>query len=315
MADSLVDLVTAGIITDPLTVGLQTMIREEEPLIDRMPWVSLPQGKDAYLWYREIGLGTAAWRAVNSSWESDHATWTQRRAGLSILGGEVEVDTFIKNTMGGAIGDIKGQLFSAKMRAVKLEWLEAFFEGDSGVDPNSMDGLRARLGGTGADFPVGGSTVTDATALTLEKLDQVIDYIRGSAPDAIMMNQFLRRKVNALRRLAGQAQEMVDANFGKQIPSYVGIPMLVIQRENDMSSVLGFDEDPGDGGDDAASIYLAKFGREDVFSILGHGGAWQVHDMGEQQASPRHLGRVELYTNVVIKHPRSAARISRIGQV
>lgn len=314
MADSLVDLVTAGIVTDPLTVGLQTMIREEEPLIDRMPWVSLPQGKDAYTWYREIGLGTASWRAVNSSWESDHASWTQRRAGLSILGGEVEVDSFIKNTMGSGIGDIKQQLFSAKMRAVKLEWLESFFEGDSGVDTNSMDGLRARLAGSNADFPVAGSATTDATALTLEKLDEVLDFIRGDA-SAIMMNQFLRRKVNALRRAAGQAQEMVDANFGKQIPSYVGVPMLVIQREDTMASVLGFDEDPGDGGDDAASIYIAKFGREDLFSILGHGGAWQVHDMGEQQASPRFLGRIELYTNIVIKHPRSAARISRLGQV
>lgn len=314
MADSLVDLVTAGIVTDPLSVGLQTMIREEEPLIDRMPWVTLPQGKDAYTWYREIGLGTAAWRAVNSTYDADHATWTQRRAGLSILGGEVEVDSFIKNTMGSGIGDIKDQLYKAKMRAVKLEWLESFFEGDSGVDTNSMDGLRARLGGSNADFPMGGSANTDAIALTLEKLDEVLDFIRGDA-SAILMNQFLRRKVNALRRAAGQAQEMVDANFGKQIPSYVGVPMLVIQREDTMSSILGFDEDPGDGGDDAASIYVAKFGREDVFNILGYGGAWQVHDMGEQQAAPRHLGRIELYTNVVIKHPRSAARISRIGQL
>lgn len=297
-----------------MTAGLQTMIREEEPLIDRLSWVPLPQGKDAYTWYRETGLGTASWRAVNSSWESDHATWTKRNAGLSILGGEVEVDTFIKNTMGGAIGDIKGQLFSAKMRAVKLEWLESFFEGDSGVDPNSMDGLRARIGGTNADFPVAGSAVTDASALTLEKLDEAIDYIRGG-PSAILGNQFIRRKINALMRAAGQTQEMISGNFGRQFSSYAGVPILIIQRENDMSSVLDFDEDPGDGGDDAASIYLAKFGREDLFCILGNGGAWQVNDMGVQQASPRHLGRIELYTNIVIKHPRSVARISRVGQI
>jgi hypothetical protein len=142
-----------------------------------------------------------------------------------------------------------------------------------------------------------------------------MDFVYHGGPNVIMGNQFGRRKVNALVRAAGQAQETVSGTFGKQFTSYAGVPYLVIQRENDMTSILGFDEDPGDGGDDSSSLWLARFGREDCFSILGNGGAWEVRDFGEQQAAPRVLGRCQIYVGLVTKHPRCIARVSKWGQI
>jgi hypothetical protein len=38
----------------------------------------------------------------------------------------------------------------------------------------------------------------------------------------------------------------------------------------------------------------------------------EVTDFGEIQSAPRHLGRIEFYAGMAIKHPRAAARIRGI---
>lgn len=315
MTDTLLDLAEAGKVTDPLSAGLQVMIVEEEPLLERLPWVRIPQGKNAYEWFREVSLPTASFRAVNGTWDADFGRVIPKREPLAILGGEVEIDTFILDTMGGKLTpDIKRRQYEMKMRAAKQKWLETFFEGDTGVDINAFDGLRPRVAGTNMDLPMGGQSNTNALPLTLDRLDEAIDAVRGG-PSCIIGNQWIRRKINALVRSSGQAFETVSTTFGKQLSTYAGVPILVIQRENDMSSILDFDEDPGDGGDDAASIYLPRFGREDVFGILGFGGAWEVRDHGEQEAAPRVLGRLQVYVGLVTAHPRSVARISKVGKI
>ena len=53
---------------------------------------------------------------------------------------------------------------------------------------------------------------------------------------------------------------MVTTSLGEQLGAYANAPILVIQRRDDQSSILAFDEDPGDGGDDGASLYVANIG-------------------------------------------------------
>lgn len=302
---------------DGLTAGLQQILVQEEPLLDRMSWHQLGPNEPQYRWLRASQLPTSSFRAVNAGWDADHGVIVPKFEPLAILGGEVEIDEFILDTMGGGSGkapDIWATQLQMKLLAAKEKWLTTLFEGDVGVDPASFDGLRVRLGGTSADINAGGTSNTDAVALSLEKLDEAKDFIFGGA-SAIITNQWGKRKINALMRAAGQTQEMLTTQFGQQLDMYAGVPIIVIQRQNDMSSIIGFDEDPGDGGDDAASTYLVKWGEEGVMGILGNGGAWQVKNMGEQQAAPRRLGRLSVYVGLVIKHPRAAVRLSRIGQL
>lgn len=314
MADVLMDLTEAGKTTDAaVTKAIRSIIVEEEPLLEYIKWEKLPAGQSSYKYFQERRLPTTSFRAVNSGWDSDRSIVIPRQENLAILGGEVKIDTFIQDTMGGLVnGTPKANEFARMARSAKIEWLEAFFEGDSGVDPNSFEGLRTRIDGTALNFDM--SSGTDRAVLTLEKLDEVLDAVI-MGPNVLCMNQFLRRKVNALMRAAGQSQESVSTTFGKQIPKYADVPMLVIQRGDNMTSILDFDEDPGDGGDDTASIYAIRFGEDYVFGILGNGGAWEVKDFGEMQADPQILGRLSVYVGLVTMHPRSYARLHSIGEL
>jgi hypothetical protein len=294
-----------------LQAGVQMLIVQENPMFEKISWAELGQGKGSYGWHEDGALPSVAFRAVNASYTADVGHIVPRSEGLSILGGEVKLDRFLQSTTGAGGGDRvsldqKAIQFEMKARAAKLEFEEQFFEGDSGLNFNAFDGLRARAIENSSQNIVqaaGGGT------LTLAKMDEVADSIRGG-PSGWAMNVTLRRKVNALIRAASTAQEMVTTEFGKQLPTYAGVPMWVVQREDDQSTILGFDEDPGDGAADTASIYGLRFGNEDdIFGILGSGGAWEVQDFGELQASPQLLGRMEVYIGLVVKHKRSFARL------
>ena len=101
--------------------------------------------------------------------------------------------------------------------------------------------------------------------LTLAKLDEMIDAVQGT-PDVIFCNKTMRRKINALMRAAGQATETVSDAFGRQINSYAGCGIGVIEEDAEGNAILGFDEE-----DDTTSIYACKFGFE-MLSGLQNGG-------------------------------------------
>jgi hypothetical protein len=319
MAETLMSMAEAGKYTRPFQAGVQVQIVEEEPLLDFIRWKQLPKGNSSYDWFDESDLPSAAFRAVGGGYTADTGIFLPKSEPLSILGGEMEIDNFITDTQGAKLPDFVSRHVEMKMRAARNAWLEEFFEGDVGIDTNGFDGLRVRATESTMDFDMSGTGSTDVAALTLATLDQVLDAVHGRNGDKIIAsNQFLRRKVSALVRAAGQAREMVDRqNFGEQMLAYAGAPLIVIQKENDQSSILAFDEDPGDGGDDAASMYVIKFGdEEDVFGILGNGGAWEVRFLtDEQESNPRDLRRINVYVGLVTAHPRAFARINSIGQL
>lgn len=320
MAQTLMDLTEAAKVTRPLTTGVRVKIIEEEPIFDYIHWMQLPPGTSQYEWYEESDLPTAAFRAVGGSWTADTGILVPRFEGLAILGGEMEMDKYLEDTQGNKFDGWIRHHAEMKMRAASNKWMLELFEGDVGIDPNGFDGLRVRAAESSMNFDMSGSGSTDVATLTLAKLDEVFDAVHGGNGFKILAgNQWLRRKISALVRAAGQAREMVDRDgvFGQQLQLYAGVPLVVIQKEHDMSSILDFDEDPGDGGDDAASMYCIRFGNEeDVFGILGNGGAWELRTIAdEQEANPRSLRRVSVYVGTVTAHPRAFARLNSIGQL
>ncbi len=319
MAETLMSMAEAGKYTRPLTTGVQVKIVEEEPMLDFIKWKQLPKGNSSYEWFEESDLPASAFRAVGGSWTASTGILVPRFEPISILGGEVKFDVFIEDTQGDKLPGFIQHHLEMKMRAVRNDWLQEFFEGDTGVDTNGFDGLRVRATESTMDFDMSGSGSSDRAALTLAKLDEVLDAVHGpNGQKVIAMNQWLRRKVSALVRAAGQAREVVDrTGFGQQLEAYALAPMVVIQKENDMSTILDFDEDPGDGGDDTASVYVIKFGdEEDVFGILGNGGAWELRGItDEAEASPQSIRRVSVYPGLVTAHPRAFARINSVGKI
>ncbi len=283
--------------------GIVRIISETSPMFDKLTFKSIKG--NAYRYNIEQALPSVAFRGINESYTDNTGVINPAVENLVILGGEVKIDRFLVNAMGN-LNDMKAAQYNMKARAMGFKFSESFFEGDSSVDTNSFDGIRKRLvGDQKVLMGSGGATLTLAT------LDSALDAVIGT-PDYIFLNRTLRRKITAL----GQAGNFslidygTDDRFGHQVERYRGIPLVIMENEMDGSTILDFDEDPGDGGSETASIYAVKFGDDFIHGITGEGGAFMdVKDFGEMESAPQHLGRIEWYAGLVMVHPRSAVRL------
>src|SRR5262245_22964448 len=70
----------------------------------------------------------------------------------------------------------------------------SFFDvGDTAVDSKSFDGLRKIIGTGPRSITMG----TNGAALTLDKLDEVIDLVKPGRPEALLMSKRSRRKLSS----------------------------------------------------------------------------------------------------------------------
>ncbi len=287
--------------------GIVRIISETSPMFDKLTFKSIKG--NAYRYNIEQSLPSVAFRGINESYTDNTGVINPAVENLVILGGEVKIDRFLINAMGN-LNDMKAAQYNMKARAMGFKFSENFFEGDSSVDVNSFDGIRKRL--------VGDQKVlmgANGATLTLAKLDVALDRVVGT-PDYIFLNRTLRRKITSLGLAPGTSSGAplidygTDDRFGHQVERYRGIPLVIMENEMDGSTILDFDEDPGAGDSDTASIYAVKFGDDFVHGITGEGGSFMdVKDFGEMETAPQHLGRLEWYVGLVMVHPRSAVRL------
>lgn len=289
---------------DEVERSVAKTIVESSPMLEYVPFKTI-QGA-AYRYNRERTLGDIAFRGVNGTWTNSVGVINPEYEPLVIMGGQLTVDNFEIATMSNLI-DLKGTKFRMKSRAVGTKYSESFFEGDTAVDPYSFDGIRKRL--TGNQKLLAGS---GGAALTLAMLDQLLDAVAGDNDQKVLfMNATMRRKITSLVRATTGSSLITfeQGMFGRQHMAYAGTPIRIVRREDDGSTILDYDEDPGDGTSDTASIYCIRFGMDYVHGIQAMG-LPAVKDFGEVEAGPYHLGRLEWYVGgPVVKHPRAAARL------
>lgn len=287
------------------------IIVEASPILEylKMRTINGP----AYRYHRETSLGTVAYRGVGGSYTPDAGIINPLFEPTVILGGEIKVDNYEVATMQNLL-NLKAEKFRMKSRQMGIQFSESFFEGDTAVDPYSFDGLRKRITGnqliTAAD---GGAT------LALAKIDELLDAVIGdNSQKVLFMSTQMRRYVTTLVRITTGSSYITHTqdSFGRQQMTYADCPIRIIQREDDASTIFGFDEDnavAGGGDEDTASIYCVRFGSDYVHGIQNMS-LPSVRDFGEVQAGPYHLGRIEWYCGLVVKHPRSAARLYHINE-
>jgi hypothetical protein len=113
-------------------------------------------------------------------------------------------------------------VLQSRAKAVAHKFSDTFYKGDDTVDTKSFDGLAVRT-------PAGQSLSMGANgaALTLDKLDELIDLVKPGRPNALLMHKRTCRKLNSLRRASGAILETSVMDFGLHVLTYDGIPILV----------------------------------------------------------------------------------------
>jgi hypothetical protein len=238
------------------------------------------------------GIG---FRGVNGSYTESTGIINPKVESLSIAGGDMDVDKFILDTMGTDQRTIQEAM---KIKALALSWTRTFFKGDNDSDPREFDGLQKRLSGD--------ALIDNGTAgLKLSKLDEAIDAVDGA--NAILMSKAMRRRLTVAARtssVGGNITYTID-QFGRQVTMYNDLPILIVDKDNNNTDILGFTE-----ASSTTSIYVVAFGDGMVQGI--ENGGMSVRDLGELETKPALRTRIEWFSGFGVFAPRSAARIKNI---
>ena len=290
---------------DDIERAVAKIIVEESAVLEYLPMRTI--NGPAYRYHREQSLGTVAFRGVGGTYTADSGVINPLFEPLVIMGGEVSIDNFEVEVMQNLL-NLKADKYRMKARQVGIKFSETFFEGDTVVDPFAFDGLRKRLTG-GQKLEM----ATNGAVLSLAKLDELLDTVVGDGGEKVLfMSAAVRRQVTALARAQTGSSliSMTQDTFGKQHVAYSGSPIRVVRRGDDGSTILGFDETQG-SSNLAASIYCVRFGSDYVMGIQSKS-LPSVKDFGEIQSAPKHLGRIEWFPGLVVRHPRCAARLAGV---
>lgn len=300
--------------TNKLKRGVVSTLIQESPILEMIPFMGF-EG-NAIEVEVEVSLPTPEFRSINETYNRSYGGNTKRMFGVSILGGEVFIDNYLLRVHSNT-ANAKAKQYRKFSKAMARTWDKNFFDGTGTA--KDFKGVNALIA-EGLGQTLDASNSGDADELELNDLDEGFDLLRSqSTADAILTNRWIRRKVTRLARETYTGISLIDVGtdvFGRQVTTYNDAPIRIIGDDIDGNAILGFDEDPGDAGNDAASIYLVAFGEdENVYGLSGLGGSMEVRDFGEQESAPGHMGRVEWYPGLAIDNPYSIVRITGIGQV
>ena len=306
---------------DPKTRSLIEMFAYYSPVMSDIPMESIDSR-----WYeyeRQVTLPAAGFRAYNQNWIESTGVTNPEREYAKILGGECKIDVQLLRSQRGGGGKMKSRQVSMKVQAIMNTWDAAFFEGSPLNEPNGFVGLRPRIAGNQLVLNAAGGG-----PLTLAKLRALIDVVpfspraiegmkRGTGIKKILwMNRALRTKIDALLEAqTGSLRVEVSRNeFGDFVERFGDAEIKVVEQTGDGSTILGFDEDPGDGVSDCASIYCTALGEGlcHGFRNTQNGQIVDRFEVDQMEAQPAWMMRFEGQYGIAIDHPRSVGRLHGI---
>lgn len=299
--------------TDVLRRGVIETFARNSAVFELLPFMEI--AGNAYMYNQEETLPNIAFRGVNEAYTEGAGIINQLSEGLTILGGDVDVDKFLAQTRGN-INDLRAIQTEMKSKALSLEWTRSFFKGDVATNANSFDGLEKRIAGSQLIYAKGDATSgiaftkdTAGDTAFLAKLDELIDAVEGE-PDVLFMSKAMRRLVKGVLQRSTHYIENGSDAFGRPVATYAGVPIRVIETDGSGAEILGFNETVGTDNN-TASIYAVRFGADQFVSGLRNGSV-NVRDLGEIDAKPVFRTRIEFYSGLAVFHPRACARLAGI---
>lgn len=298
MALTLVE--AAKLVQDPIQSAIIEMYARSSAILQYLPFNDIMG--NALKYNREETLPGIGFRGVNESYTESTGVINPQTEALSIAGGDLDVDKFIIDTMGANQRSVQEEM---KVKSLALAWTKAFIKGDTASDPRGIDGLQVRL--TGNQLIDAGST-DGGDALSLAKLDELKDTVED--PNYWIMNKTMARRMTQASRTTtvGGYITFEQDDFGRRATFYDGLPILILDKDNEGNDILPFTE-VGSGGSTATatSIYCVSMMEGKLVGIQN--GGIDVRDLGELQTKPALRTRVEWYAGTAMFNGRAAARL------
>ena len=288
---------------DLLMQGVVETIVKDSPVLQNLPFVEIVGNGLTY--NQEKTLPSIDFYDVGDTWAESTPTFEQITANLKIMGGDADVDNFLKTTRSNT-QDLEAAIVELKAKALQQKLEETFIYGDSQASAKQFDGLMKLIDTATSSDQVIAMGATGAT-LTLDKLDELIDAVKGGKPDMLLMSRRSRRKINSLVRASGSLLDADRDKWGNFVQFWDGIPIGVNDWILDTHVVTDSLETATTGGD-CSTIYAVQFG-EGALCGLTSPGFLQVEPIGSLENKDASRTRVKWYCALALFSAVKAAAL------
>ena len=245
---------------------------------------------------QEKTLPTIDFYDVGDTWAESTPTFEQQTANLKIMGGDADVDNFLKATRSN-LQDLEAAVVELKAKALQDKFEDTFIYGDDTANPKQFDGIMKLIDtGTASDQVIAAGA--SGATLTLSMLDELIDAVKGGKPDILLMSRRSRRKINVLVRAAGGMMETDRDKWGNFVQFWDGVPIGVNDWILDTHVVGGGIETATTGGT-CSTIYALQVG-EGALCGLTSPGYLTVESIGSLETKDASRTRIKWYVSLAL---------------
>ena len=277
---------------DVLLVGVIETIIKDSPILQALPFIEIVGNGLTY--NRESTAATASFYDVGDTWTESTPTFTQITASLKIMGGDADIDNYLIASRSN-VQDVEAAVIQLKAKAVRDLFEDTFISGDSGTDPKAFDGIDT-LCESSQTLSMG----VNGGSLTLDKLDELVDTVKGGKPELLLMSRRSRRIINKLARTAGTFLETDRDQFGQMVQFYDTIPVGV-------SDYIPDDQTQGTSTD-CSTIYAVQFGEGALAGLTAPGGL-QIERVGSLEQKDASRTRIKWYTSTALFNTVKLAKL------
>jgi len=285
----------AKLSNDILLTGVIETIIKDSPVLQRLPFVEIVGNGLTY--NREATAPSAGFFDVGDTWTESTPTFTQQTVTLKIMGGDADIDNFLLATRSN-LQDVQSAVVQLKAKAVQQLFEQTFVTGDATANPKSFDGLD-KLVDTSQSISMG----ANGGSLTLDKLDELIDLVKGGKPELLLMSRRSRRILNKLARTSGSFLEAERDEFGQMLQFYDGIPIGISDYISDAQTV--------GTSTDCSSVYSFQVG-EGALSGLTSPGALQMERVGSLETKDATRTRIKWYASLALFNTVKLSRLTGV---
>ena len=282
----------AKLSNDVLLTGVVETIIKDSPVLQRIPFIEIVGNGLTY--NREATAPSAGFFDVGDTWTESTPTFTQQTVTLKIMGGDADIDNFLIATRSN-LQDLESAVVQLKAKAVQQLFEQTFITGDATANPKSFDGLD-KLCDSSQQLSMG----INGGSLTLDKLDELIDTVKGGKPDLLLMSRRSRRSINKLARTSGSFLETERDEFGQMLQFYDGIPIGVSDYISDAQTV--------GTSTDCSTIYAFQMGEGALVGLTAPGGL-QVERVGSLESKDASRTRIKWYASLALFNTVKLARL------
>ena len=284
----------AKLSNDVLLTGVVETIKDS-PVLQRVPFIEIVGNGLTY--NRENAAPTASFFDVGDNWTESTPTFTQLTVTLKIMGGDADIDNFLLATRSN-LQDLEAAVVQLKAKAVRQLFEQTFITGDVAVNAKAFDGLDKLM-----DPAQSISMGVNGGSLTLDKLDELVDQVKGGKPELLLMSRRSRRIVTKLARNSGSLLETDRDEFGQMLQFYDGIPIGVSDYIADNLTV-------GTSAD-CSVIYAFQMGEGALAGLTSAGGL-QVETVGSLETKDATRTRIKWYTSLALFNALKLARLTGV---